>query len=58
MRDVTIFTFTFLNKLLISTHTPREGRDRILCVFSMASSLFLLTRPVRDVTVHKVKIIE
>ena len=36
--------------IAISTHTPLAGRDGIQLLFHLGHSVFLLTRPLRDVT--------
>ena len=37
----------------ISTHTPLAGRDSLSAVLMRSYGVFLLTRPLRDVTVEK-----
>ena len=46
-------TWTSVRKVIydsISTHTPLAGRDRLMQVHRGAPNIFLLTRPLRDVT--------
>ena len=50
MRDVTcrIFFCTHINS--VSTHTPHAGRDPERNTAALSNTMFLLTRPMRDVT--------
>ena len=50
MRDVTFQSDKQLFRVDISTHTPLAGRDHVTPGLYMTDS-FLLTRPLRDVTI-------
>ncbi len=50
-RGATSLTVILKTMARISTHTPREGRDRIKLNTYKSSSLFQLTRPARGATI-------
>ena len=48
-----LFLLNFFIHSIISTHTPLAGRDTLEVLESVLHGLFLLTRPLRDVTYSK-----